>query len=134
MYKLLDLIAFINTVNLGCMSLRRLGALVIGAGLLVLVACSPGGPPMIEVVPESSASPSEACSAAFSALEDVDQIDERVEATLQQCTLEEWHQMSVASQVDWPVAGSTDPGEALAVLCEDAERSQARVCVELAAG
>ncbi|MDF9877004.1 hypothetical protein [Cellulosimicrobium cellulans] len=89
-------------------------------------------PPMVETDP--SPTPGE-CAAAFESLvgATVADRDALVTATLDECSLEAWHQQNATLQPDLPVERVSDPQEQLAKLCADERWESTRVCEEAAA-
>lgn len=99
--------------------------------VLALSACVIS-PPMVETV--KSPTPGK-CEAAFAALVDATDADRdaRVTATLDDCSLEGWHQQNATLQPGLPVEHVSDPQEQLAKLCADERWESTKVCKEAAA-
>ena len=88
-------------------------------------------PPMVETVP--SPTPGR-CEAAFGDLADATapSRDALVTPTLDECSLEAWHQQNAATQPDLPVERVADPQDQLAALCTDVRWESTHVCEDTA--
>jgi hypothetical protein len=96
--------------------------------LLASSACAVS-PPMVDVVASPTPGP---CEAAFAALIDAssDEREQLVTATLDECSLEAWHQQNERLMPTLPGGRAADPSEQLAMLCVDQRWSSTSVCEE----